>query len=334
MKYEPLGRSGIRVSRLCLGTMMFGGRTSEEESVAIIDDAFAQGVNFIDTADVYNEGRSEEVVGRAIRSRRDQWVLATKVGNRFGPGDLTQGLSRRWVLQACENSLNRLGTDRIDLYYLHLEDHTVAMEETVRAVEQLIRSGKIVDWGLSNYRGWRVAEMCRLADEAGIQRPIALQPYYNAFNRMPEVELLPCAQHYGIGVVPYSPIARGVLTGKYRPGEAPPEGSRAGAQDVRMMETEWREESLILAQTVKGHAEARGVTSVQFAAAWVLANRHVTSCIAGPRTLDQWRDYVGAVDFDFTADDEAFVDTLVAPGHPSTPGYTDPRYPLEGRVLR
>lgn len=334
MKYEPLGRSGVPVSRLCLGTMMFGGRTSEEEAAAIIQDALEGGVNFIDTADVYNEGRSEEIVGRAIRTRRSEWVLASKVGNAFGKSPLAKGLSRRWILQACENSLSRLGTDRIDLYYLHLEDHDVAMEDTVRAVEQLIRDGKIVDWGLSNNRAWRMAELCRLADAAGIQRPVVVQPYYNAFNRMPEVEILPCARHYGMGVVPYSPIARGILTGKYLPGAAPPEGSRAGAKDQRMMETEWREESLVLAQKVKEYAEKRGVSSVQFAAAWVLANKLVTACIAGPRTLDQWRDYLGAVDYDFTADDEAFIDSLVSPGHPSTPGYTDPRYPLVGRALR
>jgi aryl-alcohol dehydrogenase-like predicted oxidoreductase len=332
MQYRTLGRSGLKVSPLCLGTMMFGGQTDEAESARIVADARDRGINFIDTADVYNDGRSEEVVGRAIAKDRDAWVLATKVANPTGPGPNDRGLSRAHVIAACEASLRRLGTDRIDLYYLHKEDHGTSLAETVRAVGDLIRAGKVRYLAVSNHRAWRVAEICRLCDEFGLDRPAASQPYYNALNRMPEVEHLPACAHYGLGVVPYSPLARGVLTAKYEPGAAPPEGSRAGRGDTRMMQTEWRPESLAIAREIKAHAEARGITAVDFATAWVLNNRAVTAVIAGPRTFAQWESYAGALAYRFTAEDEALVDRLVPAGHPSTPGYTDPAYPLEGRA--
>ena len=334
MRYRPLGRSGLKVSPLCLGTMMFGGRTDAAASGRIIDDARAHGINFIDTADAYNKGASEEVVGAAIAAQRHDWVLATKVANAMQPGPNGQGLSRKWLLKACEDSLRRLGSDYIDIYYLHKEDHGTPLAETVAALGDLLAQGKIRYFGISNYRAWRVAEICHLCDGLGIPRPIVSQPYYNAMNRMPEVEHLPACDFYGLGVVPYSPLARGVLTGKYPPGAAPGDDSRAGQQDRRMMQTEWREESLALAQTIKAHAEARGATPVQFAVAWVLNNALVTSAIAGPRTEAQWQEYMTALDYDFTAEDEALVDTLVAAGHPSTPGYNDPAYPIEGRRPR
>lgn len=332
MEYRTLGRSGLKVSPLCLGTMMFGGPTPDDEAARIVAEARAQGINFIDTANAYTEGRSEEVVGRAIARDRDAWVLATKVANAMGPGPNDRGLSRAHIVQACEASLKRLNTDRIDLYYLHKEDHETPLSETVRAMADLIRAGKVRYFGVSNHRAWRVAEICRLCDEHGIDRPAASQPYYNALNRMPEVEHLPACAHYGLGVVPYSPLARGVLTAKYRPGETPPEGTRAGRGDTRMMQTEWRPESLRIAEQLKAHAEAKGASVIDFAVAWVLNNRAVTAVIAGPRTLDQWRAYAGALAYRFTPEDEALVDGLVPAGHPSTPGYTDPAYPLEGRA--
>ncbi|GJE02076.1 aldo/keto reductase [Methylobacterium isbiliense] len=331
MEYRTLGRSGLKVSPLCLGTMMFGGQTEEPEAARIIADARERGLNFIDTADAYNDGRSEEVVGRAIAPDRDAWVLATKVANPMGPGPNDRGLSRAHVIRACEASLRRLGTDRIDLYYLHKEDHDTPLAETVRAVGDLIRAGKVRYFGVSNYRAWRVAEICRLCDDMGLDRPVASQPYYNALNRMPEVEHLPACAHFGLGVVPYSPLARGVLTAKYEPGAAPPEGSRAGRGDARMMQTEWRPESLAIAREIQAHAAARGASPVDVALAWVLNNRAVTAVIAGPRTVAQWEAYAGALAYRFTPEDEALVDRLVPAGHPSTPGYTDPAYPLEGR---
>ena len=201
-------------------------------------------------------------------------------------------------------------------------------------LDDLVRAGKIVHFGVSNYRSWRVAEICRLCDEAGIDRPAASQPYYNAMNRQPEVEHLPACGFYGLGVVPYSPLARGVLTGKYDPDAPPPEDSRAGRGDRRIMQTEFRRESLLIARELKAHAEARGITAGQFALAWVMNNAFVSSVIAGPRTVSQWRENLGAAGYRFTAEDEALVDRLVAPGHPSTPGYNDPSYPIEGRPVR
>jgi aryl-alcohol dehydrogenase-like predicted oxidoreductase len=334
MEYRRLGRSGLKVSPLCLGTMMFGGATSEADSREIVASARAAGINFIDTADAYNEGRSEEVTGRAVAANRHEWVLATKVASVMGPGPYQSGLSRKWVMQACDDSLRRLGTDFIDIYYLHKEDHTVPLAETVRAMGDLVRQGKIRHFGVSNYRSWRVAEICRLCDELGIDRPVVSQPYYNAMNRMPEVEHLPACGFYGLGVASYSPLARGVLTAKYEPGQAPPEGTRAGRADRRIMQTEWREESLVIAREIRDHAVAKGLTPIQFAVAWVLNNALVTAAIAGPRTLAQWQAYLAALEAGFDAEDEALVDRLVPPGHPSTPGYSDPAYPLEGRIAR
>ncbi len=334
MDYVPLGRSGLKVSPLCLGTMMFGGPTKEADSSSIVGLAREAGLNFIDTADIYNGGRSEEITGRIIGPERSRWVLATKVCNPMGEGPNDRGLSRRWLMLACEGSLRRLETDWIDIYYLHKEDLSTPLEETVGAVGDLIRQGKIRYLGLSNFRAWRIAEIVRLCERAGIGRPVVLQPYYNALNRMPEVELLPACAHYGLGVVPYSPLARGVLTGKYNPDAPPPTDTRAGREDRRMMQTEWRRESLVIAREIKEHAQARGITPGQFALAWVLNNRLVTSPIVGPRTLEQMQDYLGALNYRFTPEDEALVDRLVVTGHPSTPGYNDPAYPIEGRVPR
>lgn len=334
MDYRTLGRSGVEVSPICLGTMMFGGRTDAETSARIIGEARDAGCNFIDTADAYNNGASEEITGRTVKSERDWWVLATKLANPMGEGPNARGLSRRWVFDACDASLQRLGLDYIDIYYLHKEDHDTPLEETVMAVGDLMRQGKIRYFAVSNYRSWRIAEIANICDRLGLPRPVASQPYYNAVNRMPEVEHLPACTFYGLGVVSYSPLARGVLSGKYAPDAAPPDDSRAAAKDTRMMQTEWRPESLEIAQKIKTHAAGRGLTPGQFAVAWVLNNRLVTGCIAGPRTLDQWRDYLGGLDYRFTEEDEALVDSLVAPGHPSTPGYSDPAYPLEGRIPR
>jgi aryl-alcohol dehydrogenase (NADP+) len=204
----------------------------------------------------------------------------------------------------------------------------------VHALGDLVRQGKIRYFGVSNYRSWRVAEICRICDELGIDRPVVSQPYYNAVNRMPETEHIPACAHFGLGVFPYSPVARGILSGKYKADAPPPEGSRAARQDKRMMQTEWRPESMAVADRIKAHAESRGISSSQFATAWVLNNRLITGTIAGPRTDAHLEDYLGALAYRFTAEDEALVDSLVSPGHPSTPGYNDPAYPIEGRIAR
>ncbi|WP_416049543.1 aldo/keto reductase [Cupriavidus basilensis] len=331
MDYRYLGRSALKVSPLCLGAMMFGGETDEATSKRIIDKAFEQGINFIDTADVYHGGRSEEIVGRAIAERRDSWVVATKFGYPTSQGPNEQGQSRKWIVQSVEASLKRLGTDYIDILYFHRALVDAPLEEGVRAIGDLIRQGKIRYFGISNFRGWRIAEIVRLADQLGIDRPVASEPLYNLVDRTAEVEQLPAAAHYGVGVVSYSPLARGVLTGKYAADAAPPADSRAGRGDRRIQQTEWRPESLAIAQQLAAHAVARGTTSIAFALAWVLKNRLVSATIAGPRTQAHWDSYVEALKLQLGPDDERFVDSLVAPGHASTPGYTDPGYPIEGR---
>jgi aryl-alcohol dehydrogenase-like predicted oxidoreductase len=334
MEYRKLGASGLKVSPLCLGTMMFGGPTAEPDARRIAAHARDAGINFIDTANAYTEGRSEEITGRIVRADRGWWVVATKLANKVGPGPNDGGLSRRHCFDAVEASLGRLGIETIDILYLHKEDHATPLAETVRAIADLVGQGKILHFGVSNHRAWRVAEICRLCDDIGIDRPVVSQPLYNALNRQAEAEHLPACAFYGLGVAPYSPLARGVLTGKYATQDAPAAETRAGRADKRLMETEFRPESLRIAQVIKAQAEARGITPGQFALAWLLNNRLVTAPIAGPRTMEQWVEYVGALAYRFTAEDEALVDGLVTAGHPSTPGYNDPQYPIEGRPTR
>jgi aryl-alcohol dehydrogenase-like predicted oxidoreductase len=315
--------------------MMFGDQTDLAEAERIIGSAREHGVNFIDTADVYSKGRSEEMVGKLLSASADRydWILATKLGNAMSDRPNQSHYSRNWIVREVESSLKRLATDYIDILYLHRDFSEENLEEAVRSVGDLIRQGKIRAFGLSNFRGWRIAEVIRLCERMNIPAPIVCQPYYNLLNRTPEVEILPACAHYGLGVVPYSPIARGILTGKYLPGQVPPGDTRAGRGDKRIMETEFREESLEIAQRLKQHSEARGIKLGQFATAWVLANRNISSVIAGPRTLAQMEDYYAAVEITLSVEDEALVDELVHPGHPSTPGYNDPSYPFVGRRL-
>ncbi len=331
MDYRYLGRSALKVSPLCLGAMMFGGETDEATAKRIIDKAFKQGVNFIDTADVYRAGKSEEIVGRAIAEHRDAWVVATKFGFRTTRAPNEQGQSRKWIYQTVDASLRRLGTDYIDILYFHRALPGLPLEEGVRAVGDLIRQGKVRYFGVSNFRGWRIAEVVRIADQLGIDRPVASEPLYNIVDRTAEVEQLPSAAHYGLGVVSYSPLARGVLSGKYQVDAAPPPDSRAGRGDKRIQQTEWRPESIEIAQKIAAHAAERGTTPVAFALAWVLKNRLVSATIAGPRTEAHWDSYIEALNVRLGPEDEAFIDSLVPPGHASTAGYTDPQYPIEGR---
>lgn len=333
MEFQRLGASGLKVSRICLGAMMFGERTDAATATRIAASAFEAGINFIDTADAYGEGESERIVGKIVAQNRDRWVVATKFASKMIADDPNSGgTGRKWMMQAVDASLKRLGTDYIDIYYFHRDDRETPLEESLAAMSGLIVAGKVRYCGLSNIAGWRIAEVvgqCRLL---GVPRPVVMQPYYNALYRAAEVEQLPACRYYGLGVVPYSPLARGVLTGKYLPGRKPPADSRAGRGEPRFMETEMREESLVIAQTLKRHAAKKGMTAAQFALNWVLNNTLVTSVLAGPRTFEQWREYLGALDRRFESEDEALVDRLVAPGHGSTRGYTDPKYPVTGRV--
>ncbi|MBD9455786.1 aldo/keto reductase [Rhizobium sp. RHZ02] len=332
--YRYLGRSALKVSPLSLGTMMFGGPTPDDVAFRIIDKAREQGINFIDTADVYHDGKSEEVVGKGIKAHRDHWVLATKFVNSHKKGPNLGGHSRKWVIETVENSLRRLNTDYIDILYFHRAVFDAPLEEPVRAIADLIRAGKLRYFGVSNFRGWRIAEVAQLADELGIDRPVASQPLYNIVNRTAEAEQLPAAHHYGLGVVSYSPLARGVLTGKYEPGKEPAADTRAGRGDKRILETEWRPESIAIASEIAAHATRKGVSPTEFALAWVLNNRLISAAIAGPRTEEHWDSYIRALDVKLDAEDEALVDRLVTTGHPSTPGFNDPSHPVEGRVPR
>jgi aryl-alcohol dehydrogenase-like predicted oxidoreductase len=332
--YEPLGASGLKVSKLWLGTMMFGDQTNEAEAASIIDATREAGVNAIDTANAYAGGESERITGRLIKGDRERWALATKLANPMGSGPNDRGLSRRHIMAAFDASLVRLDTDWVDVLYLHREDVTTPLEETLTAVAHLIERGKVHHFGLSNFRAWRIARVAEMCRAMGLPPPIVCQPPYNAMSRQIETELLPCCAHYGLGAVVYSPLARGVLSGKYQPGVTPPEGSRAARNDTRIMQTEFRPESLALAARMAEHARAHGLTPTQLALAWVWNNALVHGVIGGPKTLVQWRDYIDALNTPFDAADEAFVSSLVVTGHASTAGYNDPQYPITGRVAR
>ena len=235
------------------------------------------------------------------------------------------------------NSKNRFTIDCITLNLVTLHAVLIssrATTSTVRALNDLIQAGKIRYYGLSNHRGWKIAEFSHTAQALGLAAPIASQPLYNIANRQAESEQLTAAHHYGLGVISYSPLARGVLTGKYEPGAAPASDTRAGRGDRRLKQAEWRHESLEVARLVREHAGMRGLSAGQFALAWVLNSRYITSTIGGPRTEAQWDDYLPALGYRLNAEDEAFVDSLVVPGHPSTPGFTDPKHPFFGRPPR
>lgn len=328
--HAALGANGPSVSRLCLGTMMFGDQTEAAEAADIIAAFKAAGGNFIDTADAYAAGASERIVGDAIRKDRGGWIVATKVGN---PVDgKAADLSAAYVLKACDASLERLQTPWIDLYYLHKDDEETPLQETMEALATLFDQGKIKAWGFSNHRGWKIAEMVRLADRIGLDRPVAAQPYYHALYRSAEVDYLPACQHFGVGVVPYSPLARGLLTGKYA-GGSPPAGSRAARGDKRILETEFRPEMIAAADQIVARAKATGRTSIGFALGWNLANKIVSSVLIGPRRMTHFDGYLSgfAEAGAFNAGDEALVAALVPTGGVLGMGYSDPRYPFRGR---
>ncbi|MCA9176801.1 MAG: aldo/keto reductase [Planctomycetales bacterium] len=334
MDYRNLGKCGVKVSPICLGTMMFGGQTSEADSIRIIHSALDMGVNFVDTANMYNAGESEVVTGKAIRDRRDRVVLATKGRQKMGDGPNQQGGSRLHLMAALNDSLRRLGTDYVDIYYYHAPDDSTPLEESLRALDDMIRSGKVHYIAFSNFRAWRVCEALWTCDRLGLNPLTCVQPLYNIFNRDIEVELLPLCRAHGLGVVTYSPLARGLLTGKYRPGESFPEGSRASRNDPRMLQAELRDASIQLSQAIKEHAEKHvGCSASQFALAWCLANPIVSSIIVGPRTIEHWEDNVAALGVTLSADDESFVDSLVPIGEHSGKGFQDTAYPITGRPV-
>jgi aryl-alcohol dehydrogenase-like predicted oxidoreductase len=230
-----------------------------------------------------------------------------------------------------EGSLKRLSVECIDLYYVHTPDYQTPIEETLRAMDDMVRQGKVHYLACSNFRAWLLCQALWTSDRLNLDKFVCVQPLYNIMNRDIEVELLPLCREHGIGVVSYSPLARGILTGKYKPGEAPPEGSRASRNDVRIRQAEWREASLEAAQEIAAHCRQRGLNPSQFALAWCLANPILTSVILGPRTMEQLEDNLGCLDVRITPEDEAFIDSLVPPGEHTGKGFQDSAYPILGR---
>lgn len=335
MEYRPFGRTGVQVSSLCLGCMMFGGKTEPAESERIINKALDAGINFIDTANVYNAGRSEEVTGEALRKngRRHEVVLATKVHGRMGKDINAQGSSRRHIVEQCEASLRRLGTDYIDLYQIHRPRSDTPIDETLRALDDLIRAGKVRYIGSSTYAAWQLVESLWVAKELGLNRFVCEQPPYHILDRRVERELLPMARTYGFATIPWSPLAGGLLTGKYTRDQPPPEDSRfAGASRNPMYQRRMTEQMWDAIEGLEPLAKARGVTMSQFALAWVLDQPGVTSPIIGPRTMEQFDDNMGALDITLTEDERAVVDALVPPGRMVSPFYEADFGPHQYRV--
>ena len=311
--------------------MMFGGQTSEADSIRIIHSALDRGINFIDTADIYNRGESEIVVGKAIVGRRDGVILATKGRQPMGDGPNDSGAGRVHMMAALDASLRRLNTDFVDIYYTHTPDYDTPIEETLRAMDDMVHSGKVRYIACSNFRAWRLCEALWTSDKLNLYRFACVQPLYNIVNRDIEVELLPLCQEHGIGVVSYSPLARGILTGKYQPGQEFPEGSRAARSDKRMREAELRDASLEVAQRISNYCQERRVSPSHFALAWCLANPILSSIILGPRTQEQFDDNSACLAVKISDEDERFVDSLVPPGEHSGKGFQDPQYPILGR---
>lgn len=318
MEYRPLGRTGVMVSSLCLGVMNFGGVTSTEDSIAMIDKALDAGINFIDTANVYNAGESEVVVGKALKAngKRDSIVLATKVNGAMGAGLNDRGISRYHIMKACEDSLRRLQTDHIDLYQLHRPSHTIPQDETLRALDDLVRAGKVRYIGSSTFPAWMVMEGLATSERHNLVRFVSEQPPYNLLDRRIENELVPLCQKYGIALLPWSPLAGGILAGRYSSNGASghfPEGSRAQRSGA-MFQDRVTERGLDVAGQVNALAAERGMTPSQFALLWCKDQPGITSPIIGPRTMAHLEDALGIADRNMDDGDRALLDDLVHPG--------------------
>lgn len=316
MEYRTLGRTGVSVSPLCLGAMNFGGPTPKSEAIAIIDRALEGGINFLDTADVYNGGESERIVGEALKAngRRNDIVLATKVYNATGPGPNDRGLSRYHIIRACEDSLRRLQTDRIDLYQMHRPPMGLAHEETLRACEDLVRAGKITYVGSSTYAAWMVMEGLAIGEKYGWVRYSSEQPPYNLLDRRAENELIPLCRKYGLAVLPWSPLAGGILAGRYPVGHEIPEDTR-GARTGNWFRERITQRGREVAARLVEPAQARGLTLAQFALLWVLNQPGVTAPIIGPRTLVHLESFLPVAEMTLTDADRALFDSLVHPGN-------------------
>jgi len=325
LEYRSLGRTGVQVSPLCLGCMMFGGKTGPEESYAIIDRAIDAGINFLDTANVYSRGRSEEFTGEALKrnGKRQRIVLATKVHGKMADDDPNaQGTSRRHIIEQCDASLRRLQTDYIDLYQLHRPRPEIAIDETLRALDDLVCSGKVRYIGTSTFAAWQVMEALMVSKELHLNRFICEQPPYNLLDRRIERELLPMARTYGIATIPWSPLAGGLLSGKYHRNETPPSDSRfADAQSNPQQQRRMHERVFDVTEGIQPLADAQHVTMSQFALAWVMQQPGVTSPIIGPRTMEQLEDNLKALDVHITDADRAKIDEVSPPGQNVSPYY-------------
>ena len=313
MEYRALGRTGLKVSQLCLGTMMFGGKTDEEESFRIIDHAINEGVNFIDTADVYAGNESERILGKALAAegKRNNIILATKF-NFANPADRNaRGLSRRHVINACDASLKRLNTEWIDLYQMHRCSSVIPIDETLRALDDLVKAGKIRYIGGSMFPAWRIVESLWVAKELGLNRLICEQPAYHLLDRTAEREVIPAAQSFGMAVIPWGPLCGGLLSGKYTRDEQV-EGARwqDGKDNANRRATDHTWEVL---DFLRAMASDKGCSMSQLALAWNMAQPGVTAPIIGPRTFAQVEDNLQAVDVEMTEEDLARIDDLVPP---------------------
>jgi aryl-alcohol dehydrogenase-like predicted oxidoreductase len=315
MEYRMFGRTGVMVSPLALGTMNFGNPTPEDQAIRIIQRAVDAGINFIDTANVYNNGESERIVGKAVKlmKNRDKLFIATKVYNPMGEGPNDRGLSRYHIMQECENSLKRLGLDHIDLYQLHRPCFTIPQEETLRALDDLIRQGKVRYIGTSTFPAWKIMEGLALSERYLLNRYVSEQSPYNLLDRRIENELVPFALQHGIALIPWSPLAGGVLTGRYSEGQAAPPGSR-GEWGARIWKERINEEGKRVAAQLKEYAERKGLTAAQMAFLWVKDQPGICAPLLGPRTVEHLEAALTVVDKHLESEDRAFCDSLVPPG--------------------
>lgn len=314
MRYRRLGRSGLRISEIVLGTMNFGNPTDKSESFRIIDAALSAGVNLFDCADVYADGESERILGEAftLNGKRPEVFITSKVFMRTGDGPNDAGNSKHHILAACEKSLKRLRTDYIDIYFLHRTDFSVPQEETLAALDLLVRQGKVRHVGCSTHPPWRVVEAHWIADKHQYPKFVCEQPPYNLLDRRAETEIIPMCRAYDLGIVCWSPLAQGVLAGRYTDAAQLPEGSRGASKKVygdRITQL-----GIDVAERLARRAEALGCTLPRLAVAWVLHQPDITATIIGPRTLHHFNDLIGAVDVVLNAPDLTFCDQLVPPG--------------------
>ncbi len=318
MVYRSFGITGVQVSPLCLGTMNFGDPTPEDESLRIIDVALDHGINFLDTANVYNAGESERIVGRALQrnGRRDEVVLATKVHGVMGSGPNDQGNSRYHIIRAWEDSLRRLQVDHIDLYQMHRPSLEIPQDETLRALDDLVRSGKVRYIGCSTHPAWMVMEALMTSERLGITRYISEQPPYNLLDRRIENELVPLAQRYRLALLPWSPLAGGILAGRYGDPNSTPEGSRLSrtGKDSPFGQRVTRR-GITVAQGLAVVAKERGLTDSQLALLWCKDQPAVTAPIIGPRTMQQLEDALAILEMQLDDDDHARLDALNPPGN-------------------